>query len=73
MSRERLERFGDRVRLHHGTFADLTDHLEKEGLDTVNGILADLGPFQHATGRWGSRLRVLHGGSAGYEIRSHFG
>ena len=43
MSRERLERFGDRVRLHHGTFADLTDHLEKEGLDTVNGILADLG------------------------------
>jgi 16S rRNA (cytosine1402-N4)-methyltransferase len=42
-SRKRLERFGDRVRLHHGTFADLADHLEKEGWDTVDGIVADLG------------------------------
>ncbi|HEX9725166.1 MAG TPA: 16S rRNA (cytosine(1402)-N(4))-methyltransferase RsmH [Vicinamibacteria bacterium] len=42
-SRKRLECFGDRVHLHHGTFAHLAEHLENDGSEAVNGIVADLG------------------------------
>lgn len=39
----RLARFGERVRLRHGTFADLRAILAAEGVDRVDGLLADLG------------------------------
>ena len=42
-SRERLARFGDRVRLFHGHFADLKQHLAASGIGQVDGILFDLG------------------------------
>jgi len=40
---QRLERFGDRVRLRHGTFAELAVHLDREGVGSASGIVADLG------------------------------
>ncbi len=43
VARERLHRFGDRVRLRQGSFADLSEHLDREGFTKVNGIVADLG------------------------------
>ena len=39
----RLHRFGDRVRLRQGSFADLSEHLDRESFTNVNGIVADLG------------------------------
>ena len=39
----RLERFGDRVRLVHGNFCDVAEILDSLGLDTVDGMLFDLG------------------------------
>jgi 16S rRNA (cytosine1402-N4)-methyltransferase len=42
-ARRRLARFGDRVRLVQGSFADLSRLLLREGAREVNGILADLG------------------------------
>lgn len=42
-TRKRLEAFGDRLRLRHGTFSELAVHLDEEGLETVDGIVADLG------------------------------
>lgn len=41
--RERLSFPGDRVRLHHGNYADLGPVLAEEGVATVDGILLDLG------------------------------
>ena len=43
VARERLHRFGDRVRLRQGSFADLSEHLDREGFTKVNGVVADLG------------------------------
>ena len=43
VARERLDSFGERVRLHHGTFSELADYLDLEGLRSVDGIVADLG------------------------------
>ncbi len=40
---ERLARFGDRVRLVRGAFADLPAIVAAEGVGLVDGILADLG------------------------------
>ena len=40
---ERLENYGDRVRLVVGEFAELKDLLEQDGVHEVDGILADLG------------------------------
>ncbi len=35
--------FGNRVRLHQGTFSDLQDAVREQGIDRVNGLVADLG------------------------------
>lgn len=43
VARERLHRFGDRVRLRQGSFADLSEHLDREGFTKVNAVVADLG------------------------------
>ena len=40
---ERLEKYGERVRIFHANFSEITDVLEKAGVQKVNGILADLG------------------------------
>jgi len=42
-SRDRLARFGDRVRLFYGHFRGLKQHLAASGIGRVNGILFDLG------------------------------
>jgi 16S rRNA (cytosine1402-N4)-methyltransferase len=42
-AQERLRRFGGRVRLTQGSFAEMPKHLDGVGWDRVNGILADLG------------------------------
>ncbi len=39
----RLARFGTRVRLVHGSFANLAIHLAQLGVDAVDGVLLDLG------------------------------
>lgn len=43
LARERLGRFGERVRFVRGRFADLEDLLHGCGLHKVSGVLADLG------------------------------
>ena len=43
MSGKRLAAYGDRARLQHGTFADLAELIRNEGLEIVNGVVADLG------------------------------
>ena len=40
---ERLARFGDRVTLRKGNFADLGELLDSAGVDTADGMLFDLG------------------------------
>jgi 16S rRNA (cytosine1402-N4)-methyltransferase len=35
--------FGNRVRLHQGTFSDLRDAVREQGIERVNGLVADLG------------------------------
>lgn len=40
---KRLASYGDRVRTVLGSFADLRAHIEEDGLQVVNGIVADLG------------------------------
>ncbi len=42
-ARERLARFGDRVRLARGNFDDLADLVRGEGFDRIAGVLYDLG------------------------------
>jgi 16S rRNA (cytosine1402-N4)-methyltransferase len=42
-SRERLAAFGDRVRLEHAVYDQLPEVLDRLGLDTVDGVLFDLG------------------------------
>ena len=43
VARERLHCFGERVRLRQGSFADLSEHLDREGFTKVNAVVADLG------------------------------
>jgi len=43
VARRRLERFGDRVRFHHGRFDEMTDVIDSLGEDAVSGVLFDLG------------------------------
>jgi len=43
IARERLARFGDRVRLEHGNFDELEDIVGAAGWDPVVGVLYDLG------------------------------
>ncbi len=40
---ERLQKFGERIKIFHANFADIKAVLEKAGVQKVNGILADLG------------------------------
>ena len=40
---KRLRAYGERLRTVHGSFADLRAHIEEDGLEAVNGIVADLG------------------------------
>jgi 16S rRNA (cytosine1402-N4)-methyltransferase len=46
-ARERLERFGERVTLVHGTFGELPAILGALGVVPVDGILVDLGVSSH--------------------------
>ncbi len=39
----RLARFGDRVQLVHGDFVDVAVHLARLGVETVGGLLLDIG------------------------------
>jgi 16S rRNA (cytosine1402-N4)-methyltransferase len=39
----RLERFGDRVKLLHGRFGDVREHLASVGVTAVDGLCADVG------------------------------
>jgi 16S rRNA (cytosine1402-N4)-methyltransferase len=43
LSRERLARFGDRVRLVKGSFGDLEEIVRAEGFEGAGGVLWDLG------------------------------
>ena len=43
VARERLSRFGERVRLVHGNFRDLEGILRGLGIEEVDGVLFDLG------------------------------
>lgn len=43
LARERLARFGDRVLFAHGPFSAIEAHLEKLGVPTIDGLVADIG------------------------------
>ncbi len=43
LARERLARFGDRVLFAHGPFSAIEAHLEKIGVPTIDGLIADIG------------------------------
>lgn len=40
---KRLARFGERARVVHGSFADIEEWMKGEGIEHVDGLLADLG------------------------------
>lgn len=42
-AKERLRRFGERIKIFHANFAEIESVLEKAGVQKVNGVLADLG------------------------------
>lgn len=44
---ERLAQYGDSVKLVHGNFADLASHLERLGIDGLDGFIMDLGVSSH--------------------------
>jgi 16S rRNA (cytosine1402-N4)-methyltransferase len=44
LAAERLERFGERVRLLHGKFSQLERAVKEAGAIEIDGVLADLGP-----------------------------
>ncbi|RMH34086.1 MAG: 16S rRNA (cytosine(1402)-N(4))-methyltransferase RsmH [Acidobacteria bacterium] len=43
IAKQRLKRFGDRVKIIHANFADIKLVLNRSGVEKVDGILADLG------------------------------
>ena len=43
LARRNTERFGGRVRFHHGPFSRLRDAVSAAGIERVDGVLADLG------------------------------
>jgi 16S rRNA (cytosine1402-N4)-methyltransferase len=43
LAKERLGRFGERIKIFHANFAEIIDVLEQAGVQKVNGVLADLG------------------------------
>jgi 16S rRNA (cytosine1402-N4)-methyltransferase len=42
-AKERLKRFGERVKIFHANFSDVKNILAKAGIEKVDGVLADLG------------------------------
>lgn len=42
-ARRRLERFGERARIVHANFSEIKSVLAREGIEKVDGIIADLG------------------------------
>jgi len=46
-ARKRLSRFGDRVSIYHGRFSQLEEMLDAAGVETVDGLLLDLGVSSH--------------------------
>ncbi len=46
-ARERLAPFGERARIVHGSFGDLARHLAGLGIETIDGLLLDLGVSSH--------------------------
>ncbi len=42
-AKERLGRFGERIKIFHANFAEIENVLRRAGVQKVNGILADLG------------------------------
>ena len=68
---KRLASYGERLRTVHGSFADLRAHIEEDGNEAVNGIVADLGLSSDQLGNPGPRICILARGSARYAIRSH--
>jgi len=42
-AKERLRRFGERIKIFHANFAEIEDVLKNVGVQKVNGVLADLG------------------------------
>ena len=47
MARRNTAAWADRIRFHHGTFSALPEALAEAGLETVNGLLADLGSSRY--------------------------
>ncbi|MRG95972.1 16S rRNA (cytosine(1402)-N(4))-methyltransferase RsmH [Polyangium spumosum] len=43
LAKERLAPFGDRVTLVHGRFGEVDEHLQKLGVTSVDGLVADVG------------------------------
>jgi 16S rRNA (cytosine1402-N4)-methyltransferase len=43
LAQPRIEPFADRVRMHHGPFSRLPEALAAQGIERVDGLLADLG------------------------------
>ncbi len=58
-ARERLENFGENVRIFHANFAEIKEVLAEAKIEKVNGILADLGvsSLQFDTGTRGFSFR----------------
>lgn len=46
-AKERLAPFGDRARIVHGSFGDLVQHLDNLGIESIDGLLLDLGVSSH--------------------------
>jgi len=43
LAKQRLKDFGERIKIFHANFAEITEVLERAGVQKVNGVLADLG------------------------------
>src|SRR5205809_756813 len=43
LAKQRLGRFGERIKIFHANFAEIKDVLKRAGVQKVNGVLADLG------------------------------
>jgi 16S rRNA (cytosine1402-N4)-methyltransferase len=46
-AQKRLERFGDRVSILHGSFSELESLLAKVGVNAIDGLVVDLGVSSH--------------------------
>src|SRR5262249_54366184 len=43
VARQNLREWSERIRFHHGTFADLAQAMAEAGVEKAHGLLADLG------------------------------